>query len=190
MANRVLHSSRTWRKAGPFKQHVSARGDLPPVSELLDLRTVNETWHLGPCAEVRVGDHVTRYVRRGSGPSVVLLAGSNLSAVWRPLFEWLASSYRVTVPQVPSDRVDTTEWFREFVEGLGLTSFVLFAGAEFLAAGLDLASLDDFTVQKLVLLPDESSSVGRSSSRVLWILPEWSPAEALSRVETFLSSEE
>lgn len=161
------------------------------MSDLLDLRTVNETWHVGPCAEVRVGDHVTRYVRRGSGPSVVLLgADFRTSPVWRPLVEWLASSYRVTVPQVPAEGVDTTEWFREFVEGLGLSSFVLFAGAEFLRAALDLAALDDFTVQKLVLLPDTSSSVEPSSPRALWLLPEWSPAEALRRVEIFLSTEE
>ena len=161
------------------------------MSELLDLRTVNETWHAGPCAEVRVGDHVTRYVRRGSGPSVVLLgADSKTSPVWRPLVEWLTSSYRVTVPQVPSNRVDTTEWFREFVEGLGLPSFILFAGAGYHSVALDLLTLDDFPVQKLVLLPQDGASVGKSSSRLLWMLPEWSPVEGLRRVETFLSTEE
>lgn len=161
------------------------------MSELLDLRTVSETWHAGQCAEVRVGEHVTRYVRRGSGPSVVLLGADSItSPVWTPLVEWLASSHRVTVPQVPADVVDTTEWFREFIEGLGMPSFVLFAGAEFLPVALDLLALDDFTVLKLVLLPKEPSSVGQSSSRMLWVLPEWSPGEALQRVETFLSTEE
>ena len=161
------------------------------MSDLLDLRTVNETWHIGPCAEVRVGDHVTRYIRRGSGPSVVLLGVDfRTSPVWRLLVEWLTSSYRVTVPQGPADGVDATEWFREFVEGLGLSSFVLFAGAELLPTALNVAALDDFTVQKLVLLPEERTSVGASSPRVLWLLPEWSPAEALRRVEIFLSTEE
>jgi hypothetical protein len=161
------------------------------VSDLLDLRTVNEAWHAGPCAEVRVGEHVTRYVRRGSGPSVVLLcAEAESSPVWKSLVEWLGSSYRITVPQAPSDGTDASEWLRGFIEGLGLSAFVLFAGAEFRAAALDLASADDLTVHKLVLLPDQSSPVGQSSSRVLWILPGWTPAEALRRIETFLSTEE
>ena len=161
------------------------------MSDLLDLRTVNEAWHVGPCAEVRVGEHVTRYVRRGSGPSVVLLgAQPESSPIWRSLVEWLGSSHRVTIPQAPSDDSDTGEWLRGFIEGLGLTAFALFAGAEFRAAALDLTTADDFTVHKLVLLPDQHSSAGESSDRVLWILPDWSPAEASTRVETFLSTEE
>ena len=43
------------------------------MSNLLDLCTANPTTQLGPCAEVRVGEHVTRYVRRGTGPSVVVV---------------------------------------------------------------------------------------------------------------------
>ena len=161
------------------------------MSDLLDLRTVNEAWHAGPCAEVRVGEHVTRYVRRGSGPSVVLLgAESESSPVWKSLVEWLGSSYRITVPQAPSDGTDASEWLRGFIEGLGLSGFVLVAGAEFRAAALDLGAADDLTVHKLVLLPDQRSPVGQSSSRILWILPEWTPAEALRRIETFLSTEE
>jgi len=161
------------------------------VSDLLDLRTVNEARHVGPCAEVRVGEHVTRYVRRGSGPSVVLLGPEpESSAIWRSLVEWLGSSYRITIPQAPSDGIDTGEWLRGFIEGLGLSAFVLFAGAEFRTAALDLTTTDDLTVHKLVLLPDRGSPMAQSSSRVLWILPEWSPADALGHVETFLSTEE
>ena len=161
------------------------------MSDLLDLRTVNEAWHVGPCAEVRVGEHVTRYVRRGSGPSVVLLGSEpESSLMWTSLVEWLGSNYRITIPRAPSDGTDASEWLRGFIEGLGLSAFVLFDGAEFRAAALDLASADDLTVHKLVLLPDQSSPVGQSSPRVLWILPGWTPAEALRRIETFLSTEE
>ena len=161
------------------------------MSDLLDLRTVNEAWHVGPCAEVRVGEHVTRYVRRGSGPSVVLLgAEPESSPMWRSLVEWLGSNYRITIPQAPSDGTDASEWLRGFIEGLGLSAFVLFAGAEFRAAALDLAAADDLTVHKLVLLPDQSSRASESSSRVLWISPRWTPAEALRQIETFLSTEE
>ena len=56
------------------------------MSDLLSLCTSNATWHSGPCAEVRVGEHVTRYVRRGSGPSVVLIgADAKANPVWGPL---------------------------------------------------------------------------------------------------------
>ena len=152
---------------------------------------MNEAWHLGPCAEVRVGEHVTRYVRRGSGPSVVLLsAESESTPMWRSLVEWLGSNYRITIPQAPSDGAGRTEWLRGFIEGLGLSAFILVASAEFRAAALDLATADDPTVHKLVLLPDPSSPVGQSTSRELWVPPGWTPTEALRRIETFLSTEE
>ena len=161
------------------------------MSDLLDLRTVNEAWHVGPCAEVRVGEHVTRYVRRGSGPSVVLLgAESESTAIWRSLVEWLGSDYRITIPQAPSDDTDRSEWLRGFIEGLGLSAFILVASSEFRAAALDLATADDLTVHRLVLLPDPSSPAAQTTSRELWIAPDWTPTEALRRIETFLSTEE
>jgi hypothetical protein len=110
--------------------------------------------------------------------------------MWRSLVEWLGSNYRITIPQAPSDGTDASEWLRGFIEGLGLSAFVLFAGAEFRAAALDLAAADDLTVHKLVLLPDQNSRASESSSRVLWISPGWTPAEALRQIETFLSTEE
>jgi hypothetical protein len=140
---------------------------------------------------VRVGDRVTRYVRRGSGPSVLLLgAESESGPMWRAIIEWLGSNRRITIPQAPSDPIEAIEWLRGFVEGLGLTGFDLIAAPEFHAAALELATADDFTVHKLVLLPTQDSVAELSSSRVLSILPEWSLAEASRRVETFLSTEE
>jgi hypothetical protein len=161
------------------------------VSELLDLRTVNATWHAGPCAEVRVGEHVTRYVRRGSGPSVVLLgADAEANPLWAPLLESVAASHRVVIPQLPPDGVDQSTWLREFIEGLGLSAVVLIAGPRVSEAALDLAAVDDFTVRKLVLLPDDATSASYSGARALWIEPEWSEADALQRVLNFLDTEE
>jgi hypothetical protein len=161
------------------------------VSELLDLRTVNATWHLGPCAEVRVGEHVTRYVRRGSGPSVVLL-GADVEAnpLWEALLESVAAKHRVVVPQLPPAGIDRSAWLRGFIEGLGLTSVVLIAGGALCEAALDLATVDDFTVRKLVLLPERPTSVGYSGARALWIQPEWSQTDALQRVQDFLRAED
>lgn len=161
------------------------------MSELLDLRTVNATWHVGPCAEVRVGEHVTRYIRRGSGPSVVLLgADADANPLWSPLLESVAATHRVVIPQVPLDGADRSTWLREFIEGLGLSAVAVIAGAALCEAALDLAALDDFTVRKLVLLPDDASAVGYSGARTLWVQPEWSQADALQRLLNFLDTEE
>jgi hypothetical protein len=161
------------------------------VSELLDLRTVNATWHVGPCAEVRVGEHVTRYVRRGSGPSVVLLgADADANPLWAPLVESVAATHRVVVPQLPTDGANHSAWLRGFIEGLGLSAVVIMAGSALCEAALDLAAVDDFTVRKLVLLPEDSAAVGYSGARALWIQPEWSQADALQRVRNFLDTED
>jgi len=162
-----------------------------PVSELLDLRTVNATWHTGPCAEVRVGEHVTRYVRRGSGPSVVLLgADTDANPLWSPLLESVVANHRVIIPQLPPNGVDQSTWLREFIEGLGLSAVVLIAGSALSEAALDLAAVDDFTVRKLVLLSGETASVGQSGARALWIEPEWSQVYTLQRVMNFLDAED
>ena len=165
-----------------------------PVSELLDLRTVNATWHTGPCAEVRVGEHVTRYVRRGSGPSVVLLgADTEANALWEPLLESIGATRRVIIPQLPPNGADQSTWLREFIEGLGLSAVVLIAGSELCHAALDLAAADDLTVRKLVLLPGDAQRLGNAGARALralWVEPAWSQAEALQRVLKFLDTED
>jgi hypothetical protein len=161
------------------------------VSELLDLRTVNATWHVGPCAEVRVGEHVTRYVRRGNGPSVVLLgADADANPLWAQLLESVGATHRVIVPQLPPDGVDQSTWLRGFIEGLGLSAVVLIAGSALCEAALDLAAMDDFTVRKLVLLPGDPARVGYSGARALWVQPEWSQTDALQRFRNFLDTEE
>ena len=161
------------------------------MSELLDLRTVNATWHAGPCAEVRVGEHVTRYIRRGSGPSVVLIgADADANPLWSPMLESVAANHRVIIPQLPLDGVDSTTWLREFIEGLGLSAVAVIAGASLCGAALDVAAVDDFTVRKLVLLPDDVAAVGYAGARALLVQPEWSQTEALQRVLDFLHSEE
>ena len=161
------------------------------MSDLLDLRIVNEAWHLGPCAEVRVGDHVTRYVRRGTGPSVVLVgADVDTNPVWRPLVERLESGHRIVVPQPPPANADVTAWLRGFIEGLGLTSVVLIAGNGSSAAALELATADDFLVRRLVLMPNAGAPIGDASpERMLWVKPDDSPTHSLQRIEEFIADD-
>jgi hypothetical protein len=170
------------------------------VSNLLDLCTADSTTRLGPCAEVRVGEHVTRYVRRGTGPSVVVVgADAQASPVWSPLVEQLVGSHRVVVPQQPPEGADISVWLRGFIEGIGLTAIVLIAGGAATAASLDLTASDDFTVRRLVVLPTAGENghtpdgAGRMDGqtavdRMLWVLPEWSTPDALQRIESFISA--
>jgi hypothetical protein len=169
------------------------------VSNLLDLCTADSTTRLGPCAEVRVGEHVTRYVRRGTGPSVVVVgADAQASPVWSPLVEQLVESHRVVVPQQPPEGADVGTWLRGFIEGIGFTAIVLIAGGAATAASLDLTASDDFTVRRLVLLPTagengDTPDAGRvdgqtAVDRMLWVLPDWTTADALQRIESFISA--
>jgi hypothetical protein len=169
------------------------------VSNLLDLCTADSTTRLGPCAEVRVGEHVTRYVRRGTGPSVVVVgADAQASPVWSPLVEHLVESHRVVVPQQPPEGADVGTWLRGFIEGIGLTAIVLIAGGAATAASVDLTASDDFTVRRLVLLPPagengDTPDTGRvdgqtAVDRMLSVAPEWSTADALQRIESFISA--
>jgi hypothetical protein len=138
------------------------------VSDLLNLFVPNATWRDGPCAEVRVGDHVIRYVRRGTGSSIVVVGGdSDASPGWRQLIQNLAASHRVIVTQPPPTDANVSSWLRGFIEGVGLTSVILIAGGAIAEAATDIASADDFTVRKLILLPvDGSTAIDESLRRI------------------------
>ena len=138
-----------------------------------------------------MGDHVTRYVRRGTGPSVVLVgADVDANPVWRPLVERLESGHRIVVPQPPPESSDVTAWLRGFIEGLGLTSVVLIAGNGSSAAALELATVDDFLVRKLVVMPNPGESVGGGSpERTLWVKPDDSPTQSLQLIEEFIADD-
>ena len=165
------------------------------MSDLLDLCAPNATWRDGPCAEVRVGDHVIRYVRRGSGSSVVLLgADSNANPLWKPLIEALAANHRIVVPQLPPTQADVGSWLHGFVEGIGLSSIVLIAGAPWTEPALELAAEDDVTIRKLILIPTTDSALPASppslaesiAGRTLWVATD-SDVEPLARIQQFIS---
>ena len=132
---------------------------------------------------------MTRYVRRGTGPAVVLVgADVDTNPVWRPLVERLESGHRIVVPQPPPANADVTAWLRGFIEGLGLTSVVLIAGNGSSAAALELATADDFLVRELVLMPNPGEPVGDAlPERMLWVKPDDSPMHSLQRIEDFIA---
>ena len=163
------------------------------MSDLLDLVTSNATWHVGPYAEVRVGEHVTRYVRRGTGPSVVLVgADANTNPVVLPLITTIAPNHRLIVPQTPAAD-DLASWLRGFIEDLGLAEIALITGDIPAAAATELAATDDFTIRKLVVLPQRSAQVRsnsrHSSDRILWVDAAWSADMAVTRITSFIADE-
>jgi hypothetical protein len=160
------------------------------VSDLLDLRAIHATWHLGPFAEVRVGDHVTRYVRRGTGPSVVLLAADiETNPIWVPLVESLTPGHRLFIPEPSVEGVHSVSCLRGFVEGIGLAGFTLVAGGASAVSAFELATGEDFTVHKLVLITSDGIPADRSDSRVFQLRPEWTTTESVERILEFMGSE-
>ena len=169
------------------------------MSDLLDYCATTAIWTSGKCCEVRVGDHVTRYVRRGSGsPVVVVGANADRNGVWAPLVDALAGSHRLVIPQLPPSEPDMASWLRSFIEGVGLSSVALIAGGRTQTEAISLAAGDDFTIRKLVLVGD-SESIGANgasldskastsdSSRTLRVLANWQPGEAVERVQRFIA---
>jgi hypothetical protein len=156
------------------------------------------TWTSGRCAEVRVGDHVTRYVRRGSGsPVVVVGANADQNGVWASLVNALAGNHRLVIPQLPQSESDVASWLRSFIEGIGLSSVALIAGGDARVPAVSLAAADDFTVRKLVLIADGESHDGNGTSldseasmsdpsRTLQVAANWQPGEAVERVQRFI----
>ena len=163
------------------------------MSDLLDLCTSNATWDIGPHAEVRVGEHVTRYVRRGTGPAVVLIgADASTNPVVLPLITKLAPNHRLIVPQTPAAD-DLASWLRGFIEGIGLAEVALIAGDAPAAAATELAGTDDFTIRKLVVLPRSSAEAGsngkHSTERILWVDAAWSADDAVTKITSFIEDE-
>ena len=148
---------------------------------------------------MRVGDHVTRYVRRGSGPPVVVVgANADQNGVWAPLVDALAGNYRIIIPQLPRSEPDVASWLRSFIEGIGLSSVALIAGRDAQLPAISLAAADDFTVRKLVLVGDGESNNSNATSldseasmsdpsRTLRVPANWQPDEAVERVRRFIA---
>ena len=169
------------------------------MSDLLDYCATTASWTSGKCAEVRVGDHVTRYVRRGSGSPVILLGASvNGGSIWPTLVETLSARHRLVIPETPKTEPDVAAWLRSFMEGIGVSSVVLVAGWRNREPALSLAAADEFTVRKLVLVPDGESNGGNVASidvepsmldadRMLLVPPDSRPGDAIDRIERFIS---
>ena len=103
-------------------------------------------------AEVRAHDQVMRYRRAGAGRPLVVLRGGPES-LWPDLDDDLATHFRVVTPELPSDCEDVAAWARQFLEGVGLDRVTLLAADPCCVAALELALLNAYQVERLVLVP-------------------------------------
>jgi pimeloyl-ACP methyl ester carboxylesterase len=127
-----------------------------------------------------------RVLRKGSGPPLVVVHGSLGNVGWVPLYEQLAESYTVFVPDVPGyGQSDRPDWARsprdlaillqQLMDALGLVDVTLvglgFGG--FLAA--EMASMNQGRLSRMVLVgatgirPRE----GEIADQMLIGFPEW-----------------
>lgn len=170
------------------------------MSDLLDLSAANTQSRFGRCAEVRVGDRVTRYVRRGSGlPVVIIGTGEEPHAVWAALAAALADGVRVIAPEATVAPAEFVTWLRGFAEGIGVTSAVLIVGGAWCAAATELQATGAGDFRALILIPGtdagEASLHAVMDSRpdaallpTLWVRPDWEPAEAVRRIQEFIGA--
>jgi hypothetical protein len=149
-------------------------------------------------AEVCVGGYVTRYLRRGVGRPVVVLATSGDSdALWPELLDAIAARHRLILPEVPACEAGFSSWLRGFLEGVGLSVVTLIATGQCCLPAVELALLDTERLERLVLVPDGCAEVTGlmgilgtaqrpSALPVLVLRRAARPEDALELVETFL----
>jgi pimeloyl-ACP methyl ester carboxylesterase len=110
----------------------------------------------GGWSEVRAADHVTRYMRFGSGsgaPVVILTPGTADANIWPEVFEALSADRRVLIPDLPDAEGCFAPRLTAFLDGLGLSSVTLVAPGSFCVPALEFALLEPDRLNRLVLVP-------------------------------------
>lgn len=95
---------------------------------------------------------VTRYTRRGTGPSVLLLGPGPHD----PFAAALARSFRVFVPEVP--RGPPACWLRGLLDGLGLGAVAVIAYPALAGAAAACARQDPERVRGVVIVTPDGTS--------------------------------
>lgn len=104
-------------------------------------------------AMVRAGESVTAYLRTGKGEPVVLLRRtSNGDSIWGLLMGEVSNSFRVIVPERAPEGDDFAQWFRSFLDGLGLGTVRVVADAHFGARCAETGLLDPDWLTMLVVV--------------------------------------
>jgi pimeloyl-ACP methyl ester carboxylesterase len=156
---------------------------------------------LGGWSEVRAADHVTRYMRFGTGtgaPVIILVPGTAEANVWPELFDALAAGRRVYIPDLPDADGFFAPRLAAFIDGLGLAAATVVAPGSFCLPALEFALISPDRLRGLVLVPrgkaEETGLTGTlatsTQSRaisVLLIRRETPATEAVALVDGFVA---
>lgn len=156
---------------------------------------------VGGWSEVRAGDHVTRYMRFGTGtgaPVIILTPATSDANIWPELFDALSAGRRVYIPDLPDADWCFAPRLAAFLDGLGLSSVTLIAPASFCVPALEFALLEPDRLQRLVLVPrgvaEETGLTGRLTTStpsreisVLLVRREAATADAVQMVNEFVA---
>jgi pimeloyl-ACP methyl ester carboxylesterase len=115
-------------------------------------------------AEVHAGTARTSYLRMGSGPPLLALAGPGDRDRWADIVGPLSAHFKVIAPE-PVEPTGSTEsergplpvWMSAFLDGLGIASASVIASEQVGVAALWFALRDPDRVERLVLVHREGA---------------------------------
>lgn len=104
-------------------------------------------------AVVQSGHTITSYLRAGAGRPVVLLSRSLTDgAAPDTLVRTLGASFRVLVPQLPTEPEPLADWLVPFLDGLGLAEVAAVADHALAPALLRFAHAEPDRISRIVIL--------------------------------------
>jgi hypothetical protein len=110
-------------------------------------------------AMVRAGDSITAYLRTGKGNPVILLRrNGHADALWGLVLAEVGKGYRAIIPERAPHGAEFADWFRSFVDGLGLGAAGVVADAHFGACFSDVRLLDPDWLTTLVVVCDRDEA--------------------------------
>ena len=146
-------------------------------------------------AQVHAREHVTRYLRRGTGrPLVALSDDTATDTPWPVLAAALSARYRVLLPEIPAGATAGAfaSWLDAFLDGVGAEPVSLVAFGARCAEVLAFAAEDAGRLGRVVLVPGDAEEVvplARSAPSpvpVMVVPPAAPTAMAFGAVQRFL----
>lgn len=116
-------------------------------------------------AEVRAGEHVVRYMHRGSGRPVLLLPSAvSADPLWMALADALCERFRVIVPELPAGD-DGAAPLQAFLEGIGACGIAVVAVDGRCLPALELVLARSDQIARTVLVTSGAAADGQGTLR-------------------------
>lgn len=116
-------------------------------------------------AEVRAGEHVVRYMHRGTGRPVLLLPPSvSADPLWMALADALCERFRVIVPELPPGD-DGAAPLQAFLEGMGASGIAVVAVDGLCVPALELVLAQSEQIARTVLVTSGAAADGEGTLR-------------------------